>query len=141
MKITHTRPDANNSITSSVRSTRRTKIFADDNVFADMGADENVFGEEDPDRDDDDEATEGEDVDNLDEELDAELQQDSSAIDMDNNITNHLIAECQNCHGIFISAMIASDQIIDSINGVCPLCNKDTEQSLLWVVKDYPEDI
>lgn len=138
MKITHTRPDANNSITSSIRSTRKTNIFADENVFGDVDPDGNVFGDEDPDAD---EGTEDEDVDNLDEPLDDELQQDSSTIEIDNNITNHLIAECQNCHGIFISAMIASDQLIDSINGVCPLCNKDTEQSLLWIVKDYPEDI
>ena len=67
-------------------------------------------------------------------------QQDGSTIDIDNNIVNHLIAECQNCHGIFISAMIASDQPVESINGVCPLCNKDTEQFLKWIVKDYPEE-
>lgn len=129
MRIIHAKTDAK----------ARRNIFADDNVFGDeasMG--ENVFGEEDPDADD----TGDEDLDdNLDEPLDGELQQDGSAIDMDNNITNHLIAECQNCHGIFISAMIASDQLTESINGVCPLCNKDTEQSLKWVVKDYPEDI
>ena len=67
-------------------------------------------------------------------------QQDGSTIEIENNIANHLIAECQNCHGIFISAMIASDQSVESINGVCPLCNKDTEQSLKWIIKDYPEE-
>ena len=66
-------------------------------------------------------------------------QQDGSTIEVDNNIVNHLIAECQNCHGIFISAMIASDQAVESINGVCPLCNKDTEQFLYWSIKEYPE--
>ena len=67
------------------------------------------------------------------------IQEDSPAIDIDNNITDHLIAECENCKGIFISAMIASEQEVDSINGVCPLCNKETTQSLKWIIKDYPE--
>lgn len=74
------------------------------------------------------------------EDMGSEGEQDSSAIDVDNNIENHLIAECENCHGIFISAMLASDQIIESINGVCPLCNKNTEQSLKWIIKEYPEE-
>lgn len=74
------------------------------------------------------------------EDMGEDGQQDGSTIEVENNITNHLIAECQNCHGIFISAMIASDQPVESINGVCPLCNKDTEQSLLWIIKDYPEE-
>lgn len=67
------------------------------------------------------------------------VEEDSPAIDVDNNITDHLIAECENCKGIFISAMIASEQEVDSINGVCPLCNKETTQTLKWIIKDYPE--
>ena len=127
MKIIHAKTDANH----------RRNIFADENVFGDEpgfegpeGGNEDISNE--------DEEEEEEDI--LDEPLDDELQQDSSNIDVDNNITNHLIAECQNCHGIFISAMIASDQLIESINGVCPLCNKDTEQTLKWIIKDYPEE-
>lgn len=69
-----------------------------------------------------------------------DIQEDDAAIDVDNNISEHLIAECENCKGIFISAMIASDQEIDSINGVCPLCNKETTQILKWIVKPYPEE-
>ena len=65
---------------------------------------------------------------------------DDVDIDVDNNIVNHLIAECDNCKGIFISAMIASEQEVDSINGICPLCNKDTTQLLKWIIKDYPEE-
>lgn len=124
MRIVHAKTD----------SQGKRKIVAADNVFAD----EPEFNA--PDLNDTDENADVDD-DPLDEPLDTELQQDSSTIEIDNNITNHLIAECQNCHGIFISAMIASDQIVDSVNGVCPLCNKDTEQSLLWIVKDYPEDV
>jgi len=119
MKIIHSKTDV----------TGKTKIFADENVFADMAE----FGESDPDRD-----ASVEDM-GLDEDMGEDGQQDGSSIDIDNNIVNHLIAECQNCHGIFISAMLASDQLIESINGVCPLCNKNTEQFLKWIVKDYPE--
>jgi len=79
------------------------------------------------------------DVEDVQEDMGEDGQQDGTTIDIDNNITNHLIAECQNCHGIFISAMLASDQDIESINGVCPLCSKDTEQTLKWIIKDYPE--
>lgn len=102
------------------------RIFADENVFAD----ELDFDA--PDLD----ASDAEDIH---EDMGEDGQQDNTAIDIDNNITNHLIAECENCHGIFISAMLASDQVIDSINGVCPLCNKDTEQALKWIIKDYPD--
>ena len=77
-------------------------------------------------------------IDDISDQLD-DVEQDDVSIDMDNNIVNHLIAECENCKGIFISAMIASDQEVDSINGICPLCNKDTVQNLKWIVKDYPE--
>ena len=68
-----------------------------------------------------------------------DIKEDDPAIDLDNNITNHLIAECENCKGIFISAMIDSEQEVESISGVCPLCNKNTTQTLKWIIKDYPE--
>lgn len=68
-----------------------------------------------------------------------DFEEDDVNIDVDNNIVNHLIAECDNCKGIFISAMIASEQEVDSINGICPLCNKETTQVLKWIIKDYPE--
>lgn len=76
----------------------------------------------------------------IEEDLGEEGQQDGSTIEIDNNIFDHLIAECQNCHGIFISAMIASDQDVESINGVCPLCSKETEQFFIGVIKPYPEE-
>lgn len=120
MKIVHAKTD--------VRKTRN--VFAAENVFGDEpgfegpeGGDEDVVEEEE-----------------IDEDLGEDGEQDGSAIDVDNNIVNHLIAECQNCHGVFISAMIASDQDVESINGVCPLCNKETEQFLNWIIKDYPEE-
>ncbi|MBO4542380.1 MAG: hypothetical protein J5725_04275 [Bacteroidales bacterium] len=103
------------------------KVMAADNVFED----EEAFST--PDLDD----TTTED---LEEDMGEDGKQDGTTIEIENNIANHLIAECENCHGIFISAMIASDQPVESINGVCPLCNKDTEQALRWIIKDYPEE-
>lgn len=127
MRIIHAKTD------SKFKNRRNVFAAEDENVFGDMG--DNEF-DEGPMLDGDENAEE--------EEIDADLgedgQQDGSTIEVDNNITNHLIAECQNCHGIFISAMLASDQSIESINGVCPLCNKETEQFLNWIVKDYPEE-
>lgn len=110
---------------------RKVNIFADDNVFGDPATDPELA---------DDETLEDGVEDFEEEDMGSEGEQDGSTIDVDNNIVNHLIAECANCHGIFISAMLASDQVIESINGVCPLCNKDTEQFLKWIVKDYPEE-
>lgn len=64
-----------------------------------------------------------------------EVQEDDVNIDMDNNIDQHYIAECDVCHGIFISAVSKSDEEISKITGVCPLCNKETDQYLRWVVQ------
>lgn len=119
MKIVHSKTDIEG----------KKNIFAAENVFGD----EDTFDTPDLDEDVEEEAIE-------DNDMGEDGQQDGSTIDIDNNIANHLIAECQNCHGIFISAMLASDQIIESINGVCPLCSKNTEQFLKWIVKDYPEE-
>ena len=52
------------------------------------------------------------------------FQEDDPSIEMENNIENHYIAECESCGGIFISAILESDQEIDHVTGVCPLCEK-----------------
>ena len=81
-------------------------------------------------------------VDDMQDTLDEEMydeDEDGIGIEMDNNISGHYIAECDRCKGIFISAVIESDQEIDKISGVCPLCDKDTEQHLKWVIKDIDE--
>lgn len=64
-----------------------------------------------------------------------DVQEDDVSIELDNNISDHYIAECDKCKGIFISAVIESDQVVDSITGVCPLCEEETEQHLNWVIK------
>lgn len=64
-----------------------------------------------------------------------EVEEDSVQIEVENNIEGHYIAECELCHGIFISAVIESDQDVSTVTGVCPLCGKESDQSLNWVVK------
>lgn len=73
-------------------------------------------------------------VDDIQDSID-DLDESDPAIDIENNIENHYIAECEKCKGIFISAVIESDQVVDSITGTCPLCDEDSEQVLKWVVK------
>lgn len=123
MKIVHAKTDV----------TTRKIYAAGENVFAD----DPDFGAPELENDAEELDESGEEVD--DEGMGEDGQQDGSAIEVDNNIFNHLIAECQNCHGIFISAMIASDQDVESVNGVCPLCSKETEQFFIGIIKEYPE--
>ena len=125
MKIVHAKTDKFGS----------KKVYAAGNVFADEAemVDDFEGGE-----DMDDAAESFEEQEEYDMGEDGE--QDASTIDVDNNIFNHLIAECENCKGIFISAMIGSDQAVESINGVCPLCNKETEQTFIGIIKQYPEE-
>ena len=72
-----------------------------------------------------------------------DVEEDDITIDVENNIVNHYIAECDSCHGIFISAMVESDQVVEKISGVCPICEKETDQYLHWIVRDadFEEDI
>lgn len=67
------------------------------------------------------------------------IEEDDPNIETDNNIANHYIAECDRCHGLFISAMIESDQEVEKISGICPLCEKESDQYLKWVVKSIEE--
>ena len=76
-----------------------------------------------------------ENVEDLQDQIDDMPQQDEIVIELDNNISDHYIAECDYCHGVFISAVVQSDQEVESINGVCPLCNHESVQALKWVVK------
>lgn len=65
-----------------------------------------------------------------------QVEEEDVDIEVDNNIANHYIAECDSCHGIFVSALIQSDQEAESITGICPLCDKDTTQYLYWIIKN-----
>lgn len=68
-----------------------------------------------------------------------DVDEDEVDIAMNNNIADHYIAECDRCHGIFISAVVESDQEIDTVSGICPLCGKESEQSLKWIIKSVNE--
>ena len=68
-----------------------------------------------------------------------DIQEDDPTIEIDNNISGHYIAECERCHGIFISSVSVSDQDIDSISGICPLCDHETTQWLNWIVEDVKD--
>lgn len=65
-----------------------------------------------------------------------EVEEDDVDIELTNNIAEHYIAECDSCQGVFISAVVYSDQEVEKITGVCPLCGKETDQYLKWVIKD-----
>ena len=64
-----------------------------------------------------------------------DISEDSSNISVDNNIDDHYIAECESCKNIFISAVIHSEEEISHISGVCPICGKESDQYLKWIVK------
>lgn len=65
-----------------------------------------------------------------------DVEEDATDIALNNNIANHYIAECEKCQGVFISAVIESNQDIDHVSGICPLCNKETDQYLKWIIRD-----
>lgn len=68
-----------------------------------------------------------------------DVKEDEVEIAINNNIADHFIAECDRCNGIFISAVVDSDQVIDHVSGVCPLCGKETDQYLKWIIKSATE--
>ena len=109
-----------------------------DNMFDDVdGGGATV---EDPDSGIDDQLDDiADDIDEIQDQVD-DIQEDDPSIDMDNNISNHYIAECDKCHGLFISAVIESDMDLQSINGVCPLCGKESEQFLKWIIRDVGDE-
>ena len=108
------------------------------------------YDEEDEDFLEDDETLLDED-DDLDETLDDvsdkiediqdtvdDIQEDDVDIETENNIENHYIAECELCQGVFISAVIENEQRPEKVSGTCPLCGKESDQYLRWVV--HPAD-
>ena len=112
----------------TVVSSRSAVFAADDDPFAGADfTDESEVGVEDA---IDDLA---DNVEDLQDSVD-EVVEDDVNILPENNIESHYIAECEKCHGIFISAVVESDQVVESISGVCPLCEKESEQYLKWVI-------
>lgn len=79
-------------------------------------------------------------VEELDSEKEPEDPEDSPSIETDNNIAGHYIAECNRCHGVFISALMESDQHVEFLSGVCPLCEKESDQYIKWVIKPVEDE-
>lgn len=117
----------------SIRASRDVVMAADEDEEEDEGLGGFSFDDED---DSMDETLEGiaDDIEDMQEDVD-ELQEDDVSIEIDNNIEGHYIAECDKCKGIFISAMTETDQVVESIKGTCPLCDKESEQFIKWVIK------
>lgn len=78
-------------------------------------------------------------VEDLQDTLD-DIQEDEVEIAINNNIADHFIAECDRCNGVFISAVVDSDQTIDHVTGICPLCGRETDQYLKWVIRSTAEE-
>lgn len=127
-------------ISASKRHDTKTRIVAADEDFLEM--DDTEFSDEDvpvdafDDQDDFDDRLDemADNIEDMQDTLD-EVTEDDVDIEIDNNLEGHLIAECDKCHGIFISAMVESDQDVEKITGICPLCEKESDQYFKWVIK------
>lgn len=73
-------------------------------------------------------------------DLTNDIPEDVVAIATDNNIKDHYIAECDSCSGIFISSVVRTENPVSSINGECPICGKQTDQYLKWVIEEIERD-
>lgn len=71
---------------------------------------------------------------------DDDHQEDSIDIEVENNIAGHYIAECDKCKNVFISATVLSDQVVESVTGICPICKEESDQYLKWVIKLAEEE-
>ena len=78
-------------------------------------------------------------VEDLQDAVEDVIDEDEVEISINNNIADHFIAECDRCGGVFISAVVDSDQSIDHVSGVCPLCGRETDQYLKWIIKSVNE--
>ena len=104
-------------------------------ITAAEGDEEDAFAFDEDFPEDDTEEVVEEDAEELESEDEYEDPEEVPSIDTDNNIEGHYIAECNRCHGIFISALMESDQHVEFISGVCPLCEKESDQYIKWVIK------
>lgn len=68
-------------------------------------------------------------------------KEDEVTIEIENNIDDHYIAECEKCGGIFISATVESDQEVHKVTGECPLCGEETDQYLKWIVRKVTHNV
>ena len=99
------------AIESAIASDKTAITAADDDPDADLAepADEDFIYDDGDDSVSDNLDDIADSVEDLQDSVE-DIDEDDLQIDMDNNIADHYIAECDNCHGIFISSMIVSDQ-------------------------------
>ena len=128
------RPSRNKPVTAATKYVKAAEGDEDDDIMMD-----DDFGYEDD--------TDGimdaiddvaDNVEELQDQVD-DIEEDDVEIAINNNIADHFIAECEKCNGIFISAVVDSDQVIDHVSGTCPLCGKDTDQYLKWIIRSASE--
>lgn len=114
------------------------KIFASDEDFDDLDFSGEIDDVEDGFQDTLDDV-----ADTLDDVQDTleEDKEDETTIEIENNIDDHYVAECEKCKGIFISAVVASDQDVSKVTGECPLCKEESDQYLKWVVRKVTHSI
>lgn len=120
-----------------IRPVRATTILHTQKITAADEEEENTFVDMVEDEDD----TVSDAIDDVSDQIDdlqdqvEEVDEDNVDIEIENNIDGHYIAQCDACHGVFISAMIESDENVEFISGVCPLCQKESDQYLKWIIK------
>ena len=131
MKISKRSIASSDSIENSKSAILSADAFDDDSV-EDFDADPALVEDDNSIVDSIDELSDN--IEDLQDQVD-DIQEDRVDIEVDNNIADHYIAECSACHGIFISAVVESDQQVDKIYGICPLCDSESEQYLRWVIK------
>ena len=71
---------------------------------------------------------------------DTDTAPSDTILDMENNISDHYVAECERCHEVFISAVVESDTPVDSVEGECPCCHEHTTQHLRWIIRDIDNE-
>jgi hypothetical protein len=69
-----------------------------------------------------------------------DVEEDSIDIDLDANISNHYIVQCDGCQDIFISALVETDQDVEKITGICPCCEKSTDQNVKWIIREVGKE-
>ena len=117
---------------SRVEATKRI-IAADEDMMLDDSA-VDMLDEEGTDTTDDTIDTIADAVEDLQDSVD-EVKQDDESIEVENNIEDHYIAECDRCLGVFISAVKESTESVEYVHGTCPLCQEETDQRLKWVIR------
>jgi len=65
-----------------------------------------------------------------------DMHEDDPDIEVNNNIVNHYIAECDHCQNVFISAVTESSEDIEFVKGICPICKEESEHRLKWIIRE-----